>query len=104
MTCPICGAKVKNPDSSSHIRSKRHQQALGQKTTPEESIVKDVEPLFSPDAIENRISSLEAQVSTLASDLTNLKTKVAGLTPLSERSREDMLERAKRYRMKPGGE
>jgi len=73
-TCPVCGKKLKNPNSKSHIDSKYHQAALkrkkGLKTSVEQ---KTVSEMVSSDTglLSSELSQLRLEVNEIKKQLTN---------------------------------
>ncbi len=92
MSCPICGAKVKDPTNPRHVKSKRHQAAL-KRQAGGTKVVSPPQRTRSPAlALENRVSALEQglqkvlrKVEFLADEIGLIQQKLAGqrFTPSS---------------------
>jgi hypothetical protein len=80
MSCQICGAKVKNPETASHINSKRHQNAIGGFTSSKASVKVNGD-------LEKRVTLLENQMKQVIKSLNNMESMVLNLS--SQNSRDD---------------
>lgn len=93
MSCPICGAKVKNWETKRHQNSKRHQAALlkaGGKPAAVASRQRSqtLSPVASP--VNVRVSALERAVAEMSSklefvldEMAQVQRKLAGSGPMS---------------------
>jgi 2-phospho-L-lactate guanylyltransferase (CobY/MobA/RfbA family) len=85
MSCPICGAKVKDPTNPRHVKSKRHQAAL-KRQAGGPKVVSPPKSAASPAfALENRVSALEQglqkviqKVDFLIDEISMIQQKLAG--------------------------
>ena len=59
MSCPICGAKVKDPTNPRHVKSKRHQAALKRQASGSKAVSLPKTTRTPALALEKRVSSLE---------------------------------------------
>ncbi|MFW9917748.1 MAG: hypothetical protein ACFFGZ_19265 [Candidatus Thorarchaeota archaeon] len=59
MSCPICGAKVKNPTNPRHVKSKKHQAALKRQTGGTKAVSPPKSTRTPALALEKRVSALE---------------------------------------------
>jgi hypothetical protein len=90
--CEICGAELLNPNSKSHINSKKHQKALKAKGHVESvstvgltSVPSDLESRVA--SLESSMSSLNSRVSFLIDEFTSLQKRI-GTISVSSQSRE----------------
>ncbi|MFQ5980909.1 MAG: hypothetical protein ACE5OZ_22450 [Candidatus Heimdallarchaeota archaeon] len=96
MSCPICGAKVKNPSNPRHIKSKTHQAALKRESGALKGTSVPKAVVRSTPALEERLSALEQsfqslthKVDFLADEIEQIQHKSAGLRELTPSPRED---------------
>lgn len=96
MSCPICGAEVKNPNNPRHIRSKTHQTAL--KRQPGTIKVTAAPQAAAPPtpALEDRLSFLEQsfqslthKVDSLADEISQIQHKLTASSGLTPSPRQD---------------
>jgi hypothetical protein len=96
MSCPICGAKVKDPTNPRHVKSKRHQTAL-KRQAGGTKVVSPPKATRTPAlALENRVSALEQglqkvlqKVDFLTDEIGVIQQKLAGLSGLTPLPRPD---------------
>ena len=85
MSCPICGAKVKNPENPRHIKSKKHQEALKRHSSGTKVVSPPKTAPAPSSALETRVSILERglqeviqKVDFLADEIGLIQQKLAG--------------------------
>jgi hypothetical protein len=96
--CQICGAELKNPNSTRHINSQRHQKALKKKGHVESVSTVGLTPVSSDlgsrvASLESLMSSLTSKVNFLIEEFTSLQKRMGqiSISPKSSEISHDLI-------------
>ncbi len=77
MKCPVCGKEVANPNSKTHVKSQKHQDALQQQGSQTVLIGPELKP--TRPGKQGGVISGEANVSNLIAKYEDLKKRVENI-------------------------
>ena len=107
--CLICGKELKNPNSSSHINSKYHQDKLQQSSQGKNNVVKVDKPIEKDEysqlkrlieKLDRRISNIEDQLKLIGTSITPQGKEILNNDRISEMIVKTIKEKTSSHRIR----